>query len=168
MADDILPCVFDGQAFVPTTPFILRLARERYGEGEIVSLGVEHERSKKTHDHQFAAIEELWQNLPEGLAEMPYAKSAETLRKHALIATGYADCETIDTGSKAAAERVAVSLSRHATRGHGYAIVKVSGPVVRCWTPHSQGYREMGKKTFQESKTACLGWIEALVAGVAA
>jgi hypothetical protein len=164
MSDALIPCVFDGNAFVPTTPFLLRLARERYGEGEIISLGIEHERSKKTHDHQFAMIEELWQNLPEALAQMPYAKSAEALRKHALVECGYTDCETIDAGSKAAAERVAAYLSRLATLAHGYAIVKISGPVVRCYTPQSQSFRAMGKKTFQESKEAVLGWVEALLA----
>lgn len=165
---DRIQCIFNGRAFNPATPYQLRIARDRFGEGEIVMMAVENERSWRSHAHQFAAIADLWQTLPDHLAEMPYAKSAETLRKHALIETGYADCETIDAGSKAAAERVAACLSRMATLAHGYCIVKVSGSVVRCYTPHSQSVRSMGAKVFQESKTAVLGWIEELLARAAA
>ncbi|HRP26383.1 hypothetical protein [Thauera sp.] len=165
---DRIQCIFDGRAFNPATPYQLRIARDRFGEGEIVMMAVENERSWRSHAHQFATIADLWQTLPDHLSEMPYAKSAETLRKHALIETGYADCETIDAGSKAAAERVGASISRMATLAHGYCIVKVSGSVVRCYTPHSQSVRSMGAKVFQESKTAVLGWIEELLARAAA
>lgn len=165
---DRVQCTFDGRAFAPSSPHHLRLARDRFGEGEIVMMAVENERSWRSHAHQFATIADLWQTLPDHLSEMPYAKSAETLRKHALIETGYADCETIDAGSKAAAERVGAAISRMATLAHGYCIVKVSGSVVRCYTPHSQSVRSMGAKVFQESKTAVLGWIEELLARAAA
>lgn len=164
----LLQCVFDGRAFTPATPHQLNLARDRFGEGEIVMMEVQNERSWKSHAHQFAAIADLWANLPESLSHMPYAKSAETLRKHALIECGYADCETIDAGSKAAAERVAATVGRLATLAHGYCIVSVSGPVVRCFTPQSQSVRNMGGKVFQESKTKVLDWIETLLAQVAA
>jgi hypothetical protein len=165
---DLLQCTFDGRAFEPSTPHQLRLARERFGEGEIVMMEVQNERAWKSHAHQFATIADLWANLPERLAHMPYAKSAETLRKHALVECGYADCETIDAGSKAAAERVAATVGRLATLAHGYAIVSVSGPVVRCYTPQSQSARAMGGKVFQESKTRVLEWIDGLLAEEAA
>ncbi len=169
MADyELIQCAWDGEAFRPASPFQLRLARDRFGEGEIVLMSVENERSWKSHAHQFAAIHDLWANLPEGLAQMPYAKSAESLRKHALIECGYADCETIDAGSKAAAERVGAAVSRLASLAHGYAIVSVNGPVVRCYTPHSQSVRSMGGAVFTKSKTAVLEWIEHLLSGVAA
>lgn len=165
---DLLQCTFEGGAFAPSTPHQLRLARERFGEGEIVMMEAQNERSWRSHAHQFAAIADLWANLPESLSHMPYAKSAETLRKHALIACGYADCETLDAGSKAAAERVAATVGRLATAAHGYCIVKISGPVVRCYTPQSQSVRAMGAKVFQESKTRVLEWIEALLSERAA
>lgn len=165
MSGDLICCMWDGEAFVPRTPFQLRLAAERFGEGEELLLSVENERSWKSHKHQFAAIHDLWINLPESLAEAPYAKSAETLRKHALIVTGHSDCETIDAGSKAAAERVAAYVGALARKAHGYAIVSISGRVVRCWTPHSQSIPAMGGELFQRSKTDVLEWIESLVAG---
>lgn len=163
MSTDLIQCAWDGTAFVPETAFHRRRASERFGEGEVVMMDVQNERSWKTHAHQFASIADLWANLPEDLAEMPYAKSADALRKHALIATGFCDCETIDAGSKAAAERVAASLSRIATRESGYCVVKVSGSVVRCFTPHSQKARAMAAGEFQRSKTAVLEWIEGLI-----
>ena len=161
----LIECAFDGRAFIPTTASHARRARDAFGEGEVVVMSVDAERSLRSHNHQFAQIEDYWRNLPDRLAEMPFAKSADTLRKHALIVTGYADCETIDAGSKAAAERVAAYLSRLATQAHGYCIVKVSGPGVRCFTPHSQSVRAMGSKEFQESKTKVMEWIEDLLAG---
>lgn len=163
MTSDLIQCVFDGDTFRPASDFQRRLARKRFGEGEVVMMDVQNERSWKTHAHQFASIADLWANLPEDLAEMPYAKSAETLRKHALVATGFADCETIDAGSKAAAERVAATLSRMATLAHGYCVVSVQGPVVRCFTPHSQSVRSMGGSEFNRSKRAVLEWIEDLI-----
>lgn len=161
----LIECSYDGRAFTPTTATHARRARESFGEGEIVVMSVEAERSMRSHNHQFAQIEECWRTLPESLAQMPYAKSAETLRKHALVVTGYADCETIDAGSKAAAERVSAYVGRLATQAHGYCIVTVSGPVVRCFTPQSQSIRAMGSKEFQASKTKVLEWIEDLIAG---
>lgn len=121
------------------------------------------QRTQASHNHQWAELSDLWQSLPERLADMPYAHSPEALRKHALIATGYADCTTVDAGSKAAAERVAATLAPLATRAHGYAIVKTEGPMVRVWTPVSQSYRAMGKAAFNESKEAVLAWVRDLV-----
>lgn len=130
-------------------------------EGETVIVEIERGRSMKSHRHQFAEIREMWETLPESMSELPYAQSAETLRKHALIVTGYCDVETIDAGTKAAAARMAAYVGDLARKAHGYAIVKVEGPLVRCYTPHSQSVRAMGGKVFQESKTKVLDWIAA-------
>ena len=162
MSDPIM-CIWRDGAFYPSGNYHTARCHDRFGEGELVALEVEAERSVRSHRHYFATIADLWQNLPERLAEAPYAKTPETLRKHALIATGYADCETIDAGSKAAAERVAALVGTLATKAHGYCIVKVSGPVVRCYTPQTQSYRGMGAKLFQSSKDSVLDWIETLV-----
>ena len=158
----LIPCVWTGEVFEPRPGFAKRASV--FGVGEIVVLEAMNERSMRSHRHQWAVIHDLWLNLPETLAEMPYAKTAETLRKHALIATGYADVQTIDAGSKAAAERVGAYLSALATQAHGYAIVRIEGPVVRVYTPQSQSVLAVGGEVFQASKTAVLEWLEALVA----
>ena len=161
-------CEWSGEAFVPRPGSHMRRAAENFGAGEIVTIEAVNERSMKSHRHQFAELRDMWQTLPESLSEAPYAKSAETLRKHALIVTGYADVQTIDAGSKAAAERVGAYLSALATQAHGYAIVKIEGPVVRVFTPQSQSTRAMGGRVFAESKRAVLDWCEGLLRGVAA
>ena len=101
----------------------------------------------------------MWQTLPECLHDAPYARSADALRKHALICTGHCDVTTLDCGSRAAAERVAVALRREAEKAHGYCLVSLRGPVVILYTPHSQSYRAMGGETFKRSKDDVLRWI---------
>jgi hypothetical protein len=127
--------------------------------GDTVIITVDHPRSANTHNHQFAEIAEAWRHLPEAVQHMPWAANPDALRKHALIVTGFRDVETVDAGSKAAAERVAALLSRHATAAHGYAITQTKGPLVTCWTPQSQSMRAMGGREFQRSKEAVLNWI---------
>lgn len=156
----VIPCVWDGEAFRPRGHAHAARCRERYGVGEVVMIEAQAERSWRSHNHQFAEIRDLWASLPESLSEAPYAVSPDALRKHALIATGHCDVETIDAGNKAAAERVAAYVGALATKAHGYSIVRTEGPIVRCWTPQSQSVRAMGGKAFQKSKTDVLEWIE--------
>jgi len=132
-------------------------------DGEIVSFEVLRDRSMNSHGHQFAEIRDAWEHLPETVRDAPWAQSPETLRKHALIVTGYCDVETIDAGSKAAAERVSAYVGALARKAHGYALTVVSGPLVRCYTPHSQSVRAMGGKEFQQSKARVLDWVAAQI-----
>lgn len=126
--------------------------------------GLAEQRTQASHNHQFAEITELWQTLPESMANLPYAQSPDALRKHVLIERGYCDVATVDAGSKAAAVRVAATVTPIATRAHGHAIVKADGPLMRIYTPHSQSYRAMGKVLFNESKAVVLDWIHGKLA----
>ena len=128
-------------------------------EGELVFLEYERDRSMNSHRHQFAAINEAWANLPERLMGYPWAATAETLRKHALIETRYCDVGVLVAASAAEAQRMAAYARQMATLAHGYAIVATDGAVVRVFTPQSQSRKAMGSKVFQESKTAVLDWI---------
>lgn len=128
-------------------------------EGEIVLVSLERGRSPSSHKHQFAWIKDAWATLPETVAAMPWAETPETLRKHALIATGYHQTYTLDCGAVATARRVKSALVATEAGKHGYALGRVVGPVVTVWTPESQSVRAMGGKRFQESKTAILDWI---------
>ena len=128
-------------------------------DGETVFITIERGRSANSHKHQFAWVKDAWENLPESVADMPWAETPDTLRKHALIATGYFQTYTIDCGSQAAARRVLAALRKSEAKAEGYAIGQVRGPVVQIWTPRSQSYRAMGGKVFQESKTAIMEWI---------
>lgn len=145
---------------------VLRLltnAKPDLDEGEVVLVTIERGRSTNSHKHQFAWINDAWANLPESLCAMPWADTPETMRKHALIATGFHQTYTLDCGAMATARRVKAALVAAEAGKHGYAIGRVVGPVVTIWMPESQSLRAMGGKRFQESKTAILDWIAAQI-----
>jgi len=127
--------------------------------GEIVGVTIERGRSEASHRHQFAWVHDAWLNLPEGLRDMPWAETAETLRKQALIATGFHTVQVIDCGANATARRVRDALLPACIAAHGYAVAQVRGTVVTVWTPESQSYRAMGGERFKESKAAIMDWI---------
>lgn len=128
-------------------------------DGETVIVSIERSRSMQSHRHQFAWLRDAWASLPEADAAQPWADTPETLRKHALIATGYSQTYTLDCGKEATARRVKAALVSAEAGKHGYAIGAVRGPVVAIWTPESQSVRAMGGKRFQESKEAVLSWV---------
>lgn len=150
---------WDGSTLTPTGHYGLSAAREAMQPGDTVIVEVDHPRSQSSHKHQFAEIAEAWRHLPESVQMNEWAASPETLRKHALIVTGYRNTYQIDCGANATAERVKKALKDAENGKHGYAIAQVRGPVVIVWTPESQSMRAMGGKRFQESKTAVLNWI---------
>jgi len=102
-------------------------------------------------------------SLPESEMSQPWAETPETLRKHALIATGYHQTLVLDCGANAPALRVKAALVASEARAHGYAIGQVRGPVVTIWAPESQSVRAMGGDRFRASKAAILDWIAAKI-----
>ena len=133
-------------------------------DGEVVFVEIERGRSGVSHRHQFAWVHDAWASLPEALQSQPWAETPETLRKHALIACGYAQTYTLDCGREATARRVKAALCAAEAGKHGYAVGRVAGAVVQVWVPESQSVRAMGGKRFQESKTAIMDWIAAKLA----
>jgi len=150
---------WDGSTLTPVGHYGMAAAREAMDAGDVVIVEIDHPRSPNSHRHQFAGINEAWRHLPEAMHNLPWAANAETLRKHALIVTGYRNTYTLDCGANATAERVKTALQAAEAGRHGYAISQVRGPVVTVWTPESQSMRAMGGKRFQESKSAVLNWI---------
>ena len=125
---------------------------------EAVAKLAEKQRTTADHNHQFAAINDMFENLPAHHAEAPYAASPEAFRKHALIATGHCDTVAMDMESHAAAIKAAPVIAGLAREARGYALVIVRGDVVVVSTPHSQSFKAMGKERFQQSKADCLRW----------
>lgn len=142
--------------------------RETLIGGERVWLTVEHSRSAASHRHFFAQVRDLWFTLPESLSSAPYAKNPETLRKHALIATGYCVSETflMPSGNAGDAEHFAYFL--RGLTGSDYAVVTAVDGAVFRYTARSQSHKSMPGAEFQNSKTAVLEWIENLLQGEAA
>lgn len=150
------PMVFtwDGEHMVPLRP---RLADEHFVIGQRYTLTEFHQRSAASHNHYFAAVHDGWQNLPEHMADQ--FPTPEHLRKFALIKAGYADSQSVVCASRAEALRVAAFV-----RGADeFSVVTVSESTVTRWTAKSQSMRAMGKKVFQESKTAVLDVIAAMI-----
>lgn len=138
---------WDGERMAPLHP---RRADRLYVVGEVYSLAPYEDRSQVSHNHEFAWLHEAWQQLPEDLADL--YPTPEHLRKRALIEAGFYDETAVDAGSNAAALRVAVGFRSL----DEFALVIVRGPIVLHRKAKSQSRRAMGKKVFQESKTAIM------------
>lgn len=158
MADTIPPLYWrwDGEHLIPLRP---TMTDRHLVVGESYCFVEHHERSTATHNHEFAAIAELWKSLPERYAHEPWAQSAEHLRKFALVRTGFCNTQTYVCGSRAEAERWAQNLRPL----DEYSVVSVEGSTVFRFTAESQSRRSMGAKRFQESKTAILEYLEDLI-----
>jgi hypothetical protein len=153
--------LWNGSQMIPTRP---DAARGAYELGKRYWLDEVSERSWISHAHEFAFIAQAWDNLPEALMDL--YPTPEHLRKAALIATGWFREALIEAGSKEAARRVAA----YARQDDEFAHVVVRGPCVIVRKARSQrmrGLDRMGRKEFEESKQAILGWISALI-GVSA
>ncbi|AVX04192.1 hypothetical protein MXMO3_01666 [Maritalea myrionectae] len=152
---------WDGLAMVPM-PRLQKECDNTFVVGEYYDLEVKEERSIKSHRQYFAAVREYWLNLPE-LIEDNFP-SDEHLRKWALIKCGYYDERSLVASSKKEAQRIAAFVKP----SDDFAIVTVNECVVQVFTAKSQSTKAMGKRVFQESKEAVLGFLEDLVMGQAA
>lgn len=153
------PIVFEwrGDVMAPAGPGFARMCDKRFIVGERYRLDEISERSAASHAHYFAAINEAFQNLPEGISDQ--FDTPEKLRKFALIKTGYADQRQIVCASKAEAQRLAAFIRPM----DEYAIVTASEAVVTVYTAKSQSMRAMGKAEFQKSKSDVLDYLASLV-----
>lgn len=160
IAQTIADEVAKARADAPAPPLMFRCERgamvarypgqlaKHYREGEAYALVEYQHRSSKTHNHEFAFLNEAWETLPESLAqEYP---NAEVFRKKLLIQTGQFHERIIDAGSHAAALRVAAYLRGEDVEGFDYIAVRGVFVIVR--KAISQSKRSMDRKQFQESK----------------
>jgi hypothetical protein len=114
-------------------------------------------RSKASHDHFFAIINEAWKNLPEDMGDdFP---SPEHLRKWALIKAGYCS----ETRIACANNNEAMTLATKAKAMDKYSIVAIDGKSVTIWTADSQRRDAMGRQAFQEAKERALHIISNLL-----
>lgn len=160
---NLIRVTYDGAVLEPDGHFSAAALQSRLGAGEVLLIDIEPNRSRATHNHQFAFIKTAWDNLPEAMKDAPYAKTPDTLRKHALIMTGYAKSRMFALGC----ERRAVRMARHMRDMDEdeeiYSIVTTDGPVVYRVTAESQKERLMGRHRFQQSKQAILEWLADLI-----
>lgn len=121
----------------------------------------EEERSKVSHDQQFATIDDRWRTLPDHLALQ--FTTADNLRKHALIMSGWHHERRLACSSQAEARKTAAFIMQIATE---YTLASVAGNVVVVRTARSQKMRgpdRMNKADFQKSKQDVFDWIDELL-----
>ena len=150
----------EAEAFRPT-PRFLKHANETFVDTEMYRFDIVEERSLASHNHFFAALHDLWLNLPDHLAiQFP---TEAILRKHALIMSGFRRERKFAMSTKEDARKLAAGL-RPQTIEDDYAIISVAGTVVVEWKAMSQSYKAMPEKgQFQRSKEAVLGFARDLI-----
>ena len=147
---------WDGEALYPLRRFA-KLADQVFVIGEDYEMAEAQDRTRKTHNHYFAAVHNAWVNLPEAVCDR--FPTEEHLRKWALIKAGYRDERSIVCASKAEAVRVKGFVRPM----DDYAVVLSSEAVVTVYTAKSQSMRAMGKHDFQASKQAVLDVLSGLI-----
>jgi hypothetical protein len=151
-------CEWDGEAFVPANQVWAGRADKALVVGQRYFLTEVSQRSKTSHDHYFAAVGEVFKNLPEHLAQR--FSDPDHLRAYALIKTGFYVERVFIASSKAEAVRVAHFLK---TGQRQFAIISIADNVVVERVAQSQSYAAMGKHRFQESKDKVLDFLADLI-----
>lgn len=154
-----IPAVWNGNAFIPDSNAAKAFCARAYRMGQPLTVFIMQERTERTHNHQFAWLDDALENLPERYSEAPWAASPEHLRKYALISTGFFNVKSIATESDAEALRWSEVLRTI----DPFSVVAIRGDVVHLFTAQSQSMKAMGKERFQRSKTAILNFVANII-----
>lgn len=150
---DTLPLLYEGNGLFRC----LHPKRVKLDVGAVHGWQMAEHRSKASHDHFFAIINEAWKNLPEDMGDdFP---SPEHLRKWALIKAGFCS----ETRIACANNNEAMTLATKAKAMDKYSIVAIDGKAVTIWTADSQRRDAMGRQAFQEAKERALHIISNLL-----
>ena len=150
---DTLPMLYEGNGLFRC----LHPKRVKLDVGEVHGWQMAEHRSKASHDHFFAIINEAWKNLPEDMGDdFP---SPEHLRKWALIKAGFCS----ETRIACANNNEAMTLATKAKSLDKYSIVAINGKAVTIWTADSQRRDAMSRQAFQEAKERALHIISNLI-----
>lgn len=153
-----LPLIYMGDGeFRASSSYHVRRCEEQFGLGELITVEAQNERSRASHAHYFAVLDELWQTLPESLGDdFP---SSEALRKWCLIKAGYSTQTKLvfkDNEAAIEAEMLIADLDN-------YAVCEVTDNILAVWRAKSQSLKAMGKEEFQKSKDAVLTEVRKLL-----
>lgn len=138
---------WDGKAMRPVNP---RAAFGKYRQGETYRMAAWDERSRASHNHQFAEITQIWRNLPEDIADK--WPTDEHLRKWLLIKCGYRDEARIVCASRMDAYTAAAAFAKR----DEFAVIDIDVSIVTVLSAQSQSIRAMGKAIFEQSKADIL------------
>jgi hypothetical protein len=155
-----IPFEWTGDVMRPRgTRALLACDRVGYQKGLTYWLTEEHGRSRKSHNHLFAWLDDAWLNLPEYLSDEYPTPTA--LRKRALIQAGYYDEQIVDAGDPEAALRVAAWAK--SSREEDFSLIIVRDNFVVQRRAKSQTINAMGTTAFRESKQAVLEIVSELL-----
>lgn len=148
--------LWSGREMVPLDRF-RALANRQFRAGQEYALVPHQGRSEKAHGLYFKCVEVGWKTLPERWQKLPDSNAerfptSEHYRRWCLIQEGYADEHTLICDNDARARETAV-LCRTLD---GYAVIRISGPVVTVWTAQSQSHHAMGHDAFNASMSKVL------------
>lgn len=150
---DVLPMRYEGGNIFRC----LHPSRIKVAVGEVHGWQMAEHRSKASHDHFFAIVNEAWKSLPEDMADdFP---SPEHLRKWALIKAGFCS----ETRVVCANNSEAMTLATKAKAMDKFSVVAIDGKAVTIWTADSQRRDAMGRQAFQEAKEKALHIISQLI-----
>lgn len=138
-------------------PRYSKVCQRQYAHGEEYPLAPLEARSRASHNHFHASVQDAWRNLPEGVASR--WPTATHLRKWALVQEGYCDerqivCETREHALELAAFVRSVS---------DYAVIVLRGNVLIIYEAKSQSASVMGKSEFEHSKRKVLDRLAAMI-----
>jgi len=142
-------------AMVPL-PRYGNVCKRQFEEGEEYPLAPIEPRSRASHNHFFAALNEGFENLPEGETRFP---TSEHFRKWALVMEGFCTENNYVCDSP----EHAMELAKGVRRFNEFVVIAVRGNIVRIFEPKSQSAAAMGKDEFEASKKAVLGRLEHMV-----
>lgn len=152
--------LWNGSEMAPHGASAAKTADQQFVIGQTYWLEEMSERSWISHRHQFAWLQQAWENLPEEIA--PTFPTPEHLRKKALIATGWMNERIIHTNNW----DESVRFAKFAKHVDPFADIHISPYVVIVRTARSQRMRgegRMSKGEFQESKSDIIAWISQLI-----
>jgi hypothetical protein len=143
-------------AMVPSARY-RKVAEQQFGAGGEHVLEEVAERSHASHGHYFAALNDLFNNVPEKMA--PRWPTSSHFRAWLLIESGFFDEKEFDMTS----ERHAKALATFVRTNSPFARISIHGQKVIVRTAKSQSTKAMGKDEFQRSKDAVLDLASQLV-----
>lgn len=154
----MIPLIFMGDGnFQTASLYHAKRVNRLYGKGELLTVEAVSERSMASHRHYFATLNDLWETLPETLADdFP---SAEHLRKFALIKAGYCKQRRLVLPTHEEAQEAAMMVNEL----DGYALCEVTGRTLKVWLARSQALKAMGREEFEKSKADVLEVIRKLI-----
>lgn len=141
---------------VPHQRFADLCKRQYELDGDYALARIEN-RSRASHNHYFAALNDAFDNLPEVWAKK--FPTSEHMRKWVLVTEGYRHEEVHDFDTEKDAKQFALAIRRR----DEFSVIKRAGAQVMIWSAKSQDHRSMGKQEFEDSKKAVLDYVAGVI-----